>query len=144
MRSAAALIVLLTGCGASHAAAEADAGGANCFLCFDAGDAGLPGEIKGTLRLTCAVGGVELACHGVGSGGMTLGTANDFAQIVNVPSTERPGLVRVAPGRPSDSYLYLKLVGDGGIDGAPMPGGMTDPRLVALFGAWIEAGAPSQ
>jgi hypothetical protein len=74
---------------------------------------------------------------------MTLGTADDFAQIVNVPSTERPELVRVAPGRPGDSYLFLKLVGDGGIDGAPMPGGTSDPRMVALFGAWIEAGAPT-
>jgi hypothetical protein len=80
----------------------------------------------------------------VASGGLTLGTANDFAQIVGVPSTERPDLVRVAPGVPGESYLWLKLVGDGGIEGGPMPGGASDPRLVALFGAWIEAGAPQR
>jgi hypothetical protein len=137
-----ALLVVLSACSANGAPELADSAAAQCFLCPDVADAGLAVEIRTTLRTTCAYGGVELSCHGVASGGMKLGTADDFAQIVNVPSTERPELVRVAPGRPGDSYLFLKLVGDGGIDGAPMPGGMSDPRMVALFGAWIEAGAP--
>jgi hypothetical protein len=53
-------------------------------------------------------------------------------------------MVRVKPGDPSASYLYLKVLGDGGIDGGRMPYGATtyDPRLPELFFAWIEAGAP--
>jgi hypothetical protein len=133
--------LVVSGCAGESARPAPDAGASFCLSCVDGGDAGVPGEIRSTLALTCAYGGVELSCHGVGAGGLTLGTANDFAQIIDVPSTERPELVRVAPGRPAESYLFLKLVGDGGIEGGPMPGGATDPRLIALFGAWIEAGA---
>ena len=63
--------------------------------------------------------------------------------VVNVPSTERPALDRVTPGDVMASYLYLKVVGDGGIDGGRMPlGGPFDPRLAPFIASWIEAGAP--
>jgi hypothetical protein len=113
-----------------------------CFSCGDAGDASLSATIKATLQSSCATGGVELSCHSSGIGGLTLGTLDDFAQLIDVPSTQRPELFRVAPGDPAASYLFLKLVADGGIEGGPMPGGAYDPGLVSLFGGWIEAGAP--
>jgi hypothetical protein len=138
---ALALALAVSGCAASGSRATPDAGAFPCFACIDGGDASGPAAIKVVLRSTCAYGGVELSCHGVGSGGLTLGTADDLAQIIGVASTERPEMVRVAPGQPAASYLYLKLAGDGGIEGGPMPGGVTDPRLVALFGEWIDAGA---
>jgi hypothetical protein len=109
-----------------------------CLSCTDASQAA---TIRATLVSSCATG-VEVSCHSTGAGGLTLGTVDDFAQIVDVPSTQRPELYRVAPGNPPGSYLFLKLLNDGGIEGGPMPGGTYDPRLVALFGAWIEAGAP--
>jgi hypothetical protein len=112
-----------------------------CFSCDDGGDASLAATVKTTLQSSCATG-VESSCHGVGAGGLTLGTADDFARLIDVPSTERPELFLVSPGSPPTSYVFLKLVADGGIEGGPMPGGVYDPRLVALFGGWIEAGAP--
>ncbi len=141
---ALALALVVSGCAANGAHGSPEGGTIGCFACADAGSASGPAAIKVTLQSSCAYGGVELSCHGVGAGGLTLGTANDFAGIVGVPSVERPELLRVAPGRPEESYLYLKLVGDGGIEGGPMPGGVTDPRLVDLFGRWIDAGAPGK
>jgi hypothetical protein len=88
-------------------------------------------------------GGPESACHGSGAGGtyLRLGAGGD---LVDVPSTERPSLLRVRPGDPTSSYVYLKVLGDGGIDGGRMPlAGSDDPRLPAFIAAWIEAGAPS-
>ncbi len=83
-------------------------------------------------------------CHAQGSGGLTIIFGNEFADLIKVPSTERPDLDRVLPGDPAQSYLYLKLAGDGGIDGAQMPGGAVDSRRPALAWAWIEAGAPQE
>jgi hypothetical protein len=83
------------------------------------------------------------ACHALGSGGLTIARGNELVNLVNVRSTERPDLFRVAPGDPAQSYLYLKLAQDGGFSGAPMPAsGAFDPRRPALAWAWIEAGAP--
>jgi hypothetical protein len=92
------------------------------------------------LFASCA-GGPESECHGSGAGGLTLrlGPAGD---VVNVASSERPDLLRVRPFDASRSYLFLKVLGDGGIEGGRMPPGGTDPRAVDLLGAWIEAGAP--
>ncbi len=87
-------------------------------------------------------GGPESACHGSGAAGthLRIGAGGD---VVNVPSTERPALDRVTPGEVITSYLYLKVVGDGGIDGGRMPlGGPFDPRLAPFIASWIEAGAP--
>jgi len=126
--------------------AREDSGAASyvCFACGDGGgDASLATTVKVTLQSSC-VTGVETSCHGAGAGGLTLGTADDFAQMIDVPSTERPQLFRVTPGSPPTSYLFLKLVADGGIEGGPMPGGSYNAGLVALFGGWIEAGAPAQ
>lgn len=88
-------------------------------------------------------GGPESACHGSGAAGthLRIGAGGD---VVNVPSTERPALDRVTPGEAVNSYLYLKVVGDGGIDGGRMPlGGPFDPRLAPFIASWIEAGAPA-
>jgi len=86
-------------------------------------------------------GGPESACHGSGAAGthLRIGPGGD---LVNVPSTERPALDRVTPGEVQSSYLYLKVVGDGGIEGGRMPlDGPFDPRLPPFIASWIEAGA---
>ena len=91
---------------------------------------------------TCS-GGPETACHSMGAGGLRLqlGPGGD---LLNVRSTERPDMVRVRPFDPPSSYLYLKVIGDGGIEGGRMPlDGVADARTVALVERWIEAGAPS-
>ena len=87
-------------------------------------------------------GGPESGCHGAGAAGthLRLGAGGD---VVQVASTERPALDRVAPGDVPSSYLYLKVVGEGGIDGGRMPlGGPFDTRMAPFIAAWIEAGAP--
>jgi hypothetical protein len=64
--------------------------------------------------------------------------------LVNVASAEVPGLMRVVPGDPEHSYLYLKVTGDPRIDGGRMPP-ISDPLTppdVELLRSWIEAGAP--
>jgi hypothetical protein len=82
-------------------------------------------------------------CHATGSGGLRIVPGGEFSQLIDVRSTERPELLRVAPGDPGQSYLWLKLAGDGGITGSRMPnGGSFDPRRPALAWSWIEAGAP--
>ena len=88
-------------------------------------------------------GGPESACHALGESGTYLKLGMD-GDLVGVPSTERPSLSRVAPGDPRRSYLYLKVLGDGGIDGGRMPlDGPFDPRLAPFVARWIEAGAPA-
>ena len=129
--------------------ALADAGTGACLSCGDAGvdppwtNTNLPlGNRMANMLHDCS--GAE-ACHLQGSGGLTIVFGNEFAQLIDVRSVERPELLRVAPGDPAQSYVYLKLAGDGGIDGSPMPASVSfDPRRPALAWAWIEAGAPTQ
>lgn len=133
----------------ADAAAPSDDAGGSCLVCGDTGtsrawtDPTLPlGARMRDMLHDCS--GAE-ACHSLGTGGMTITFGSEFAQMVGVRSTERPELFRVAAGDPATSYLYLKLLGDGGIDGAPMPsGGDRDPRRSVLAWQWIEAGAPVQ
>lgn len=116
-------------------------GGAAALDPFDP-DAAIAMRMNALIGASC-VGGPETACHGSGAAGLTLrlGSGGD---VVNVPSTERPELLRVRPFDPADSYLFLKVRGDGGIDGGRMPLGVPeDPRIAELVRAWIEAGAPA-
>jgi hypothetical protein len=68
-----------------------------------------------------------------------------YAQLVNVPSRQRPDLMLIAPGDPEGSYLIHKLEGRTGIVGLRMPRNgppfLTDGQ-VRLIKRWIENGAP--
>src|SRR6184192_4166558 len=67
-----------------------------------------------------------------------------YAQVVNHPSLEMPGLMRVAPGDPANSYLYRKITG-AGITGDRMPQGgpyLADAKI-KLVRDWIRRGAPN-
>jgi hypothetical protein len=92
---------------------------------------------------TCAQSG----CHSGGtasfSGGQNLEAANAHANIVNVSSTEKPGVMRVQPGDAENSYLYQKITGAPGIVGAPMPlaGGPLAAADIERIELWIEQGA---
>lgn len=69
----------------------------------------------------CAVSG----CHVGGSnqlpGSMDLREGNAYGNIVNFPSQEVPGLMRVKPGQPDSSYIVWKIENRAGIVGARMP-----------------------
>ncbi len=77
------------------------------------------------------------------AGGLNL-ASNAYANLVNVPSRQRPDLKLVAPGDPENSYIVLKLEGRPGIVGLRMPRN-TGPFLTSgqmlIVKRWIELGA---
>ena len=115
-----------------------------CFTCADAAaldiDASLGRRVQLQLQ-SCA--GIE-GCHGASAAiQLQFPIGAELSQIVGVPSIERSDLLRVKPFDPLQSYLYLKVLGDGGIDGGRMPlGSAFNPKTPKLFFDWIEAGAP--
>jgi hypothetical protein len=140
-----------TGCSSANganaaAASESGApsvedGGASCVLCGDVTDtAPLAVQVRGAIDRSCA--SIE-GCHGSGVGGLGLYPGGELQSLIGVPSVERPELLRVRPGAPLESYVYLKLRCDGGIDGGCMPlSSPPDSARAQLFFDWIEAGAP--
>jgi hypothetical protein len=74
--------------------------------------------------------------------GLRLDAANSYAMLVGVASVERPAILRVAPGDPSNSYLVQKLEGTAGV-GERMPAGL--PALpqsdINVIRQWIADGA---
>lgn len=84
-------------------------------------------------------------CH-VDAAPAQLSFTDAYAGLVDVPSTEAPGLDRVEPGAPDDSYLWHKLSGThiaagGSGDPMPAPAGGLDAGSLATIEAWISGGA---
>lgn len=75
--------------------------------------------------------------------GMNLSAGQTHANVVNVPSNELPQYLRIHPGNPTDSYLYMKITGDPRIGGSPMPltGGPLAADQIEAIRQWIEDGA---
>jgi hypothetical protein len=79
------------------------------------------------------------------SGDLNLVGENAYANLVNAPSLDKRGAIRVIPGDPENSYLIHKLEGRSGIVGDRMPEGgpfLTDGQI-AVIKRWIERGAPN-
>ncbi|HEX5047969.1 MAG TPA: Ig-like domain-containing protein [Gammaproteobacteria bacterium] len=70
--------------------------------------------------------------------------AASYAALVGVASVESPGLQRVAPANPNNSYLIHKLEGGPNIAGERMPfgGAPLDPATIGAMRQWITNGAP--
>lgn len=91
---------------------------------------------------TCATSG----CHS-GSNppdGLLLTAGNAYANIVDVTAVQNPGLKRIEPGDPDNSYLVRKIQGTG-IVANRMPLGsapLTDAEI-NLVRAWVLDGAPN-
>jgi len=67
-----------------------------------------------------------------------------YAQLVNVPSAQKPGAVRVIPGDADNSYLVQKLEGHPGIVGQRMPrtaGPFLTEGQMLIIRRWIDQGA---
>ena len=87
------------------------------------------------------------SCHGgfVPQDGLDL-SGNGWLEIVGVSSSDVPGMPRVDPGDPANSYLWHKIDGtfnQVGGSGSAMPKGrndLTQPEL-DLIEAWILGGA---
>ena len=71
-------------------------------------------------------------------------TGNAYARLVGVSSVQRPGVLRVAPGDPDNSYIVHKLEGRSDIVGGRMPRGtgpfLTDGQMLVIR-RWIAEGA---
>jgi hypothetical protein len=74
-------------------------------------------------------------CHGGANPAenLNLDATHSYNDLINVPSTEEPSVVRVKPGFPSQSYLVLHIQKEG--DGASA----TD---LSFIEQWITDGAP--
>ena len=77
-------------------------------------------------------------------GGLVLAEGLSYQALVNQPSRNKPGAIRVIPGDPDGSYLIHKLEGGPGIAGIRMPG-TGGPYLTAgqisIIRRWIQLGA---
>ena len=75
--------------------------------------------------------------------GMVLRSGVAHASLVGVPSSAKPGAIRVIPGDPENSYLIHKLEGRPGIVGTPMPRGnvLLTEGQIRVIRRWIELGA---
>ena len=98
----------------------------------------LEARVSSLFAQSCALSG----CHAgpTPQMGMDLSPARFFGATVGQPSTERPDLLRVHPGRPDSSYLVMKVRGAEGIVGTQMPftGDKLTPEEIATIEAWIE------
>lgn len=78
--------------------------------------------------------------------GMNLIEGVAYGSLVNVPSSGKPGAIRVIPGDPENSYLIHKLEGRTGIVGLRMPRNagpfLTNGQMLVLK-RWIAIGAPN-
>jgi len=74
--------------------------------------------------------------------GLRLDEGNSYAMLVDVPSVEVPGLRRVAPGEPGNSYLVQKIEGRAAVgERMPLGGSPLDTEQINLIRQWIAAGA---
>lgn len=81
-------------------------------------------------------------CHGVTDPARALNLQTDaHAALVDVASVEDPAMLRVAPGDPDGSLLYLVLVGPIGGTRQMPPGATLPAEDVESVRRWIEAGA---
>ena len=107
--------------------------------------------IQPIFNRSCALPG----CHvgPVPTGGLDLTAGVAYSQLVNVPSTQQPGLKRVKPHFPKDSYLVRKIQGGPNISGVMMPNGcpgaplngaqcLTPDEIMAIV-VWITECAPN-
>ncbi len=102
-------------------------------------------QIQPILSYECAVSG----CHVPGNpmAGLVLAAGFSYGQLVNVPSTEVPSMLRVNPGDPATSYLWLKISKNPPPSGWQMPAPATGSVMPAseqdLIQRWILQGAAS-
>jgi hypothetical protein len=88
---------------------------------------------------TCATSN----CHAgaVLGAGLDLTSANSYAMLVGVASTQNAGVQRVNPGSPNNSYLVQKLEGSGATGSRMPPSGALPQADVTTIRQWISDGA---
>lgn len=104
----------------------------------------IPEAVYEIFENSCAFAG----CHTGPSSPKGLDLSEDFmmSSLVNVPSKGKPGVLRLKPGDPANSYLIMKLKGSPGIEGGRMPkksGPLRQSDMAALE-SWIESMEPTE
>ena len=81
-------------------------------------------------------------CHSGGAprAGLNLEAANSYAMLYQIPSSQDPGVQRVNPGFPGQSYLIQKLENIGGVGQMPPGAPISDPFKLSVR-QWIMDGA---
>ncbi|MEZ4388155.1 MAG: hypothetical protein R3D98_11365 [Candidatus Krumholzibacteriia bacterium] len=81
-------------------------------------------------------------CHGLGGfAGLDLRPGLSLPDLVGITATES-ALVRVAPGDPDNSWLYLKIAGQQNVgDRMPLGGDPLPADTIGLVRTWIAEGA---
>jgi hypothetical protein len=103
----------------------------------------LSGDIQPLFTQACAVSG----CHIPGSppSGLILTAGTTYSQTVGVVSQQKPPMARVTSGDATNSYLYLKIIGQGVAGTLPQPPPSTGIALSQaqkdMVRDWINAGA---
>ncbi len=96
-------------------------------------------DIQPIFNSSCAFS----SCHSTpGQAGLDLSSGTAFSSLVNVPSTEVPSIVRVAPGDSAGSYLVMKLENTQSV-GSRMPfgGNPLSSTQIQNVKNWIDKGA---
>lgn len=98
-------------------------------------------QVQPIFTANCAIAG----CHTPPSltAGMNLSQGQAYTNIVNVPSSQLAGWVRVAPGDTVNSLLYRKITENMPPVGSRMPDGRPplSPANIATIRDWILSGA---
>lgn len=116
---------------------------------FVSAQPGPPGSGSGYGPIQTMFDQACVRCHGgaTPARGLSLQGASSYDHIVNVPSTELPGMNRITPGDPDHSYLFLKVTDrhvDAGGRGRRCPLGQPPlpPDRIEQLEGWIRDGAP--
>lgn len=89
--------------------------------------------------------GLCTSCHPgeTGAANLGLGEGFSYANLVGIPSVQEPSTLRVNPGNPLISLLFLKLNCDNpGVGGRMPPGQPVSITQQAFIFDWIRLGAP--
>lgn len=102
-------------------------------------------DIQPILTATCAS---SSACHAgqTPQRGMSLEAGRSWANVVNVPSSSLPPLLRVEPGQPDSSALLLRLDSSSaarrGLPRMPLTTYPLPDPVIQTIRNWIAGGAP--
>jgi hypothetical protein len=83
-------------------------------------------------------------CHSgaAAPAGLRLDAGSSYALLVGAASQQSAGTLRVAPGRPDDSYLVHKIEGRAAVGSRmPLGGPFLDDATIAVIREWIARGA---
>ena len=132
-----ALAVLLAACADFAAPPSAEEGLSDVLV----GNPSFSNDIQPLFNARCATS----SCHTTVTqqAGMSLEAGAAYAEIVGVQATTRPTRLRVEPGNPGNSLVYLAITPASPIVRMPLGRTPLTPNQIENIRRWIEQGAPN-